>query len=113
MILLEEINVRFPVRKAPEVHAVRDVSLRMHPGDFFGIVGTSGAGKSTLLRTINYLEKPSSGRVIVAGQNLETLSPEALRRARLQIGMIFQHYKELARPDAAKAWFHIMPAGKS
>jgi D-methionine transport system ATP-binding protein len=95
MIVLEKVNVRFHPRKAPEVHAVRDVSLQVRPGDFFGIVGTSGAGKSTLLRTINFLDRPSSGRVIVAGRDLGTLDSEALRRARLQIGMIFQHYNLL------------------
>jgi D-methionine transport system ATP-binding protein len=95
MIILEKVNVKFHARKAPDVHAVRDVSLRVGPGDFFGIVGTSGAGKSTLLRTINYLEKPDSGRVVVAGQDLGTLAPEELRKARLHIGMIFQHYNLL------------------
>ena len=95
MIVLEKVNVRFHPRNAPEVNAVRDVSLHVSPGDFFGIVGTSGAGKSTLLRTINFLDRPSSGRVIVAGRDLGTLKPEALRRARLQIGMIFQHYNLL------------------
>ena len=95
MIVLEKVNVCFHTREAPVVHAVRDVSLQIRRGDFFGIVGTSGAGKSTLLRTINYLEQPSSGCVIVADQELGTLKPEELRRARLQIGMIFQHYNLL------------------
>ncbi|MFZ4394937.1 MAG: methionine ABC transporter ATP-binding protein [Kiritimatiellia bacterium] len=95
MIVLDKVNVTFRARNAPEVHAVRDVTLHVQPGEFFGIVGTSGAGKSTLLRTINYLEKPSSGRVTVARQDLGALDPERLRRARLQIGMIFQHYNLL------------------
>jgi D-methionine transport system ATP-binding protein len=95
MIVLEKVNVRFHVGKAPDVYAVRNVSLHVRRGDFFGIVGTSGAGKSTLLRTINFLERPSSGRVIVADQDLGTLGQEELRRARLQIGMIFQHYNLL------------------
>ena len=95
MIVLDKVNVTFRARKTPALHAVRDVTLHVRSGDFFGIVGTSGAGKSTLLRTINYLEKPSSGRVVVAEQDLEKLTPEALRRARLQIGMIFQHYNLL------------------
>ena len=95
MIILDKVNVRFHTPEGPEIHAVHDVSLEVKPGDFFGIIGTSGAGKSTLLRMINFLEKPSSGRVIVAGQELGKLNSEELRRARLQIGMIFQHYNLL------------------
>jgi len=95
MIFLDKVNVTFSARKEAPVQAVRNVSLHVNAGDFFGIVGTSGAGKSTLLRTINYLEKPASGRVVVSGQDLGTLDAEALRRVRLRIGMIFQHYNLL------------------
>jgi D-methionine transport system ATP-binding protein len=95
LIHLDDIHVRFPGRGSAEVHAVRGVSLHVGDGDLFGIVGTSGAGKSTLLRTINLLERPSAGRVVVGGQDLGQLGPEPLRQARLRIGMIFQHYNLL------------------
>jgi D-methionine transport system ATP-binding protein len=49
------------------VEALRDVSLTIEDSDIFGIIGLSGAGKSTLVRCINYLEKPTSGEVIVDG----------------------------------------------
>ena len=70
---------------------LRDVSLHVERGDIFGIAGHSGAGKSTLLRTINLLETPDSGSVIVAGRDLTRLSKRDLRAARQNIGMLFQH----------------------
>jgi len=91
MIQLENISVDFEVRGQP-VQAVDNVSLAIASGEVFGIVGASGAGKSTLLRTINLLERPSSGRVRVAGEDITELRGGALRRARQKIGMIFQHF---------------------
>jgi D-methionine transport system ATP-binding protein len=78
------------------VHALRDVSLSIGAGEVFGIIGRSGAGKSTLVRAINLLNRPTSGRVIVAGQDLTALNHGALRLARRDIGMIFQHFNLLS-----------------
>ena len=78
--------------KNKSVIGVDNVTLTIHKGDIFGIVGYSGAGKSSLLRCINLLEKPSEGEIIVDGQKLTALSSGALRQARLKIGMIFQHF---------------------
>ncbi|HML48118.1 MAG TPA: methionine ABC transporter ATP-binding protein [Clostridia bacterium] len=72
------------------VDAVRDVSLSIGQGEIFGIIGFSGAGKSTLVRCINLLERPTSGQVLVAGQELTALPERRLRAARKKIGMIFQ-----------------------
>ena len=74
------------------VHAVQDVSLSIGKGEIFGIIGFSGAGKSTLVRCINLLERPTSGKVIVDGQDMLSLSAKELRQARKKIGMIFQHF---------------------
>lgn len=71
---------------------LKDISLDIHQGEIFGILGGSGAGKSTLLRCMNLLERPCSGEVWVDGQNLLQLKPKDLRQARQKIGMIFQHY---------------------
>ncbi|MDU4873681.1 MAG: ATP-binding cassette domain-containing protein, partial [Veillonella parvula] len=60
------------------------------------IIGQSGAGKSTLIRCINMLEAPTSGSVIVNGTDLTTLSKSDLRKARKDIGMIFQHFNLLS-----------------
>ena len=78
------------------VHAVRDVSLQINPGDIFGIIGFSGAGKSTLVRCMNLLERPSSGKVVFQGQELTALDEKKLRNARRKIGMIFQLFNLMA-----------------
>lgn len=91
MIHLEDINVIFE-SDGNVTHAVRDVNLHVEAGEIFGIVGYSGAGKSTLVRTINLLQRPTSGKVTVNGQDLLSLSNKELRQARKKIGMIFQHF---------------------
>ncbi|SHH62299.1 D-methionine transport system ATP-binding protein [Massilia sp. CF038] len=85
----------FALPRGGRFDAVRDVSLDVHEGDIFGLIGTSGAGKSTLLRLINLLERPDSGSVTVAGKELTQLSKRELREARQNIGMIFQQFNLL------------------
>ena len=75
-----------------QVHTVQDVTLSIHTGEVFGIIGFSGAGKSTLVRCINLLERPTTGTVTVDGKEVTALSPKELRLARKKIGMIFQHF---------------------
>ena len=75
--------------------ALRDVSLTIADGDIYGIIGMSGAGKSTLVRCINMLERPTEGRVIVNGQQLDAMTPAQLRAARREITMIFQRFNLL------------------
>lgn len=90
MIELKNITVDFDGFKA-----VDDVSLTIKEQDTFGIVGFSGAGKSTLVRTINLLQRPSKGQVLINGENLLDLSNKELRSRRKKIGMIFQHFNLL------------------
>jgi peptide/nickel transport system ATP-binding protein len=75
---------------APVVQALDDVSFTLQPGRSLGIVGESGSGKSTLARLVMALEAPTRGRVILDGQDLNTLSPADLRRARSKVQMVFQ-----------------------
>lgn len=91
MIELKDVSVVFN-QKSTKVEAVKDINLTINKGEVFGIVGLSGAGKSTLVRTINLLQKPTSGKIIIDGKDITNLSGEALRKIRLNIGMIFQHF---------------------
>ena len=91
MIDLKNISVVFE-KDHHRFTAVDDVSIQVNPGDVFGIVGYSGAGKSTLVRTINLLQPPTAGEVIVNGEDLTKLPVKELRARRKKIGMIFQHF---------------------
>ncbi|MBM4649389.1 ATP-binding cassette domain-containing protein [Rhodococcus hoagii] len=80
---------------AGEVTALRGVDLEIAEGEIFGIVGPSGAGKSTLLRCLNLLEQPTSGRIVLRGDDLSQLSGGGLRQARRRIGTVFQQFNLL------------------
>jgi phosphonate transport system ATP-binding protein len=73
--------------------ALKDVSFEVPDGEFVAVIGLSGSGKSTLLRCINRLIEPTSGEIWWNGIELSGVSGEELRRARRQIGMIFQHFQ--------------------
>ena len=77
-------------RPAPVVQALKGVSLQMTGGRNLGIVGESGSGKSTLARVVMALEKPTSGQVLIAGQDVHALGAAELRRARAGFQMVFQ-----------------------
>ena len=89
VIKLEHVSKTFG-RETDGVHAVRDVTIHIAPGEIFGIIGYSGAGKSTLVRCINLLERPTAGTVTVDGQELTRMPERELRQARKKISMIFQ-----------------------
>jgi peptide/nickel transport system ATP-binding protein len=72
------------------IDAVRDVSLRVEPGEFVGLVGESGCGKSTLARLISRIDTPDAGRIILCGEDISTLKGVALRRTYINIKMVFQ-----------------------
>jgi polar amino acid transport system ATP-binding protein len=96
VIKLVDIYKRFG-----DVEVLQGVSLAVRPGEVVCIIGASGSGKSTLLRCINFLEQPSSGRIIIDGEqvyyNIEKgkmkLHPEAqVARVRRRLGMVFQDF---------------------
>ena len=101
MIHLKNVHKRFRKPEGGWFDAVRDTSLHIRAGEIFGLIGFSGAGKSTLLRLINLLERPDSGSVTVDGQQLTALSASALRRARQNIGMVFQQFNLMANRTVA------------
>ena len=84
------------------VEAVRDVNLTIGDGEIFGIIGLSGAGKSTLVRCINYLERPTSGEVVVDGVALGSLSRRQLLVKRREMSMIFQGFNLLEQRTALR-----------
>ena len=116
-----------------QVHAVRDVSLHIAPGEIFGIIGYSGAGKSTLVRCMNLLEEPTSGRVTVDGKTLADIPsagegkalkgqgrgvvrmpPPQLREMRKKMGMIFQQFNLMpSRTVAENVAFPLKGSGLS
>lgn len=86
-----------PVDSDGLVHALTDINIDIADGDVFGIIGMSGAGKSTLVRTINLLERPTSGTIEVDGRDVTALSGEELRAYRRRVAMIFQNFGLLAQ----------------
>lgn len=77
--------------------ALSDICLDISDGDIFGIIGMSGAGKSTLVRTVNLLERPTEGKIVVDGQDVTALSGADLRAYRRRVAMIFQSFGLLAQ----------------
>lgn len=77
------------------VKALQGISLDIQKGDICGIIGMSGAGKSTLVRCLNLLEQPTTGKILIEGQDLAALSEKELRKVRTQVAMIFQHFNLL------------------
>ncbi|AMO57203.1 DL-methionine transporter ATP-binding subunit [Endozoicomonas montiporae] len=95
MIELKNLNKVFKAGNK-EVKAVDGINLSVPEGSIYGVIGSSGAGKSTLIRCVNLLERPTSGQVMVDGQDLMQLNDRQLRDARRNIGMIFQHFNLLS-----------------
>ncbi len=85
-----------------EVVAIDDINLTINDGDIFGIIGLSGAGKSTLVRSINMLEKPTRGEILIDGLDITKAKPKELRSMRQNIGMIFQGFNLLEQKTVLK-----------
>ena len=78
-------------------HALRGVSFKVEEGEFLIVIGLSGSGKSTLLRCINRLIEPTSGKVNFMGKDIAHIKGEELRKAKAQIGMVFQQFNLIKR----------------
>lgn len=95
MIEIRNISKTFHQKKQA-FKALDQVSINIDKGDIVGIIGFSGAGKSTLIRTVNLLERPDEGQVIINGKDFTQLSSKQLAEERKKIGMIFQHFNLLS-----------------
>ncbi len=91
MITFSQVNKRYPGSH----EALHDVSFTVETGEMVAITGPSGAGKSTLLKLIASIERPTSGSIIVDGQNITRLSRKAIPYWRRSVGMVFQDAKLL------------------
>jgi glycine betaine/proline transport system ATP-binding protein len=84
-------------KKTGNIIAVRDVSIEIHPGEVFVVMGLSGSGKSTLVRTLIRLIEPSAGRISITGQDVMAADGAELRELRRHtVAMVFQHFGLLA-----------------
>ena len=77
--------------------AINGVDLKVEKGQVMALIGPSGAGKSTLIRCVNRLENPTSGEIWLNGENIVKMRSGKLRRARRNMGMIFQEYALVER----------------
>ncbi|MBP0573646.1 ATP-binding cassette domain-containing protein, partial [Mycobacterium tuberculosis] len=101
MMAIEAASKVFPATaKSQAVSALDGISIAIGRGEIYGVIGRSGAGKSTLIRTVNGLERPTSGRVVVDGVDVTALGRAELRAERRKIGMIFQHFNLLSSRTA-------------
>ena len=83
---------------ATATHALRGVTLRVCKGDYIAVMGPSGSGKSTLLNIIGLLDKPTRGRVVIAGTEASNMKPRQLAKLRNRfIGFVFQQFNLIPR----------------
>lgn len=91
MIKFDQVTKRYPGSN----EALRNVSFNIEAGELAFVTGHSGAGKSTLLKLIAAIERPTSGTVLIANQNISKLKPSAIPFMRRRFGLIFQDHKLL------------------
>jgi len=84
------------------VEALSAIDLSVRRGEVFGIIGRSGAGKSSLIRTLNRLEQPSVGQVLIDGEDIGAFDAQQLVGLRRRVGMIFQHFNLMSAKTVAQ-----------
>lgn len=100
--VIEVINVKKSYTLGEiEVPILHDINLEVHEGEFLAIMGPSGSGKSTLMNLIGFLDRPTEGRIVIKGFDINTLSDKEIARLRgLEIGFVFQVFNLIPRLTA-------------
>jgi len=100
LIEIEDVTKMYQMGQV-EVHALRGVSLQIHPGELVAIMGSSGSGKSTLMNILGALDVPTSGTYLLEGQDVSRMSERQLAHMRnRRIGFVFQTFNLLPRTSA-------------
>lgn len=87
MIRIEHLRKEYPTAVP-----LMDVNVEIHKGDIISVIGPSGTGKSTLIRCMNMLDKPTSGKIFIDGEDITSLPSKDVARLRRKMGMVFQHF---------------------
>ena len=101
LIDLRKVSRTYLTDGGVEVRALREVDLKIYPGEFVAIVGQSGSGKSTLMNILGCLDRPSAGRYLFAGRDVQSFDADGLAWLRREaFGFVFQSYNLLASETA-------------
>lgn len=92
MLEIKDLNLIYE----DNYHVLKDINFKVEDGEIVGIIGLSGAGKTSLLRTLNLLQVPTSGKILLDGVDLTSLDKEKLRKIRKKISIVFQHFNLLS-----------------
>ena len=101
LIEFRDISRTFVTGGGVAVHALSEVSLKIHAGEFVSIIGQSGSGKSTLMNLLGCLDRPTSGEYLFSGRNIKSFDADALAWLRREaFGFVFQSYNLLSTATA-------------
>ncbi len=102
MVELSHVSKEYHCKKSC-VHALRDISLHIFPGEYVSVIGSSGSGKSTLMNIIGCLDEPTCGEYRLCGQPVQGLRTSSMARVRnREIGFVFQHFNLVHGMSALK-----------
>ena len=90
ILQIENLNYIYSAGTSFQHQALKDVSFTVNRGEFIGIIGHTGSGKSTLMQQLNGLLKPTSGRILLGGQDIWS-DKKLTRQARFRVGLVFQY----------------------